>query len=74
MSIALKLDQSGLTALQEEAAELGVTVEQLANDILKRHVRARVEGAKSRAFDPAFQAALAASLKENEELLRRLAK
>jgi hypothetical protein len=68
MTIALQLDPSGFEALQAEAAELGVTPEQLAHDIVRRHLRAR-QGAT----DPAFRAALADSMRENEELLRRLA-
>ena len=72
MTISLQLDPHGLTALQKEAEELGITPEQLANNIVERHIRSRfVSGS---AGDDAFQAALATSMKENEELLRRLAK
>ena len=69
MTIALQLDASGYSALQAEAHERGMTPEQLANEIVQRHLRTRAS-----AEDPAFRAALAASMKENEELLRRLAK
>jgi hypothetical protein len=68
MTIQLQLEPDGLESLREEAAGLGVSVEELAADILRRHVRARS------APDPAFRAALAASVRENEELLRRLAR
>ena len=74
MTIALQLDPPGLTALQAEAAELGITPEQLANDIVQRHLRSRVEATESGPGDPAFTAALTASMKDNEALLRRLAK
>ena len=70
MTIALQLDPNGYSALTAEAAELGLTPEQLANEIVQRHLRART----SSPDDPAFRAALTASMKENEELLRRLAK
>lgn len=73
MTIALQLDPTGLTVLQKEAAELGITPEQLAADIVQRHIRART-GGDTTANDAAFRAALADSMRENEELLRRLAK
>jgi hypothetical protein len=74
MTIALQLDPSGYSALKTEAAELGITPEQLANEIVQRHLRERSQAASDSANDPAFMAALSASMKENEELLRRLAK
>jgi hypothetical protein len=70
MTIALQLDATGYSALQAEASERGMTPEQLANEIVQRHLRARAGSVE----DPAFKTALAASMKENEELLRRLAK
>lgn len=72
MTIRVQLGGSGLAVLQQEAATLGVTVEQLATDILERHAG---KAATARAIpDDKFRAALADSLRENEELLRRLAK
>jgi hypothetical protein len=73
MTIALQLDPTGFDVLRKEAEELGVTPEQLAHDIVQRHLRTRTTPGAG-ADDPAFRAALAASMKENEELLRRLAK
>ena len=68
MTISFQLDATSQVALQEEAAAVGVTPEQLAADIVKRHLLAR-----SPSDDP-FRAALRASIRENDELLRRLAK
>ena len=72
MTISLQLNPPGLNALQKEAEELGITPEQLASDIVERHLRARLVSGS--ANDAAFRAALATSMKENEELLGRLAK
>lgn len=66
MTISVQLDPPGLLALQKEAEVLGVTPEQLAAEIVKRHL--------ARASDEAFRAALADSMRDNEELLSRLAK
>ena len=74
MTIALQLDETGVSALQTQAAELGVTPEQLATEIVRRHVLARATPKAIGPDDPLFKAALAASMKDNEELLRRLAK
>ncbi|WP_439622238.1 hypothetical protein [Gemmata sp.] len=67
MTISFQLDQPSEIALQQEAAGLGVTPEQLAADIVKRHLLVRAD-------DAPFQQAMNASLRENEELLRRFAK
>ncbi|MDB5305844.1 MAG: hypothetical protein JWO38_46 [Gemmataceae bacterium] len=72
MTILLQLEAPGLEALQKEAADLGVTVEQLAHDIIRQHLRARATG--SAVADTAFRRATADSVRENEELLRRLAR
>lgn len=68
MTIQLQLEPDGVETLRQEAAGLGLSVEELATDIIRRHVRARP------APDAAFRAALADSVRENEELLRRLAR
>lgn len=72
MTIRVQLGGSGLAVLQQEAAALGVTVEQLATDILERHA-GKATAART-IPDDKFRAVLADSLRENEELLRRLAK
>jgi len=74
MTIAIQLEAQGLDMLQAEATELGVTPEQLANDIVQRHLRTRTDVANKVANDSTFRAALSASITENSELLRRLAK
>jgi type II secretory pathway component PulM len=70
MTILLQLDPPAAEALRNEADGLGVSVEELAADIVRRHTTA-----KSAAIpDAKFRAVLADSLRDNEELLRRLAK
>jgi hypothetical protein len=72
MTVMLQLESRGIDLLQQEAAELGVSVEQLANAIIRRHVLARADSGA--AGDPtAFRRALEESMNQNEELLRRLA-
>jgi hypothetical protein len=73
MTVMLNLEQPGLDALQQEAADLGVSVEQLANEIIRRHVRSRTATVQH-ADATAFRNAMTESMTENEELLRRLAK
>lgn len=73
MTVMLNLEKPGLDVLEQEAANLGLTVEQLANDIIRRHVEAKSSSVQF--ADPtAFRRAMADSVRENEELLRRLAK
>jgi hypothetical protein len=74
MTIALQLDPNGYSALEAEARALGLTPEQLANEIVNRHLRARLTSTATGNSDPVFKSAFAASMNENEELLRRLAK
>jgi hypothetical protein len=73
MTVMLRLEPSGLEQLREEAADLGVSVEQLATDIVSRHLRTRAIAIPTTEQD-AFRRALSESVQENEELLRRLAK
>ena len=73
MTITLQIEVTGLVALQQEASDLGVSVEQLATNIVQRHIRART-GPGSVAPDAAFQNAMADTFRRNEELYRRLAK
>ena len=58
---------------RQEAADLGVSLEQLSQSILHNHARVRGTAGPI-AGDPSFQEAKAATFRENEELYRRLAK
>lgn len=73
MTVMLQLEPQGAELLRKEAAELGLSVEQLASDIIRRHLTARTTRAAS-ADDESFRRVVAASMDENDELLRRLAK
>lgn len=71
-TVTLQLDPVGFALLRDEAAELGIPVDVLATDIIRRHVKAKTHPAAAEAT--AFRQALADSVNENEELLRRLAR
>lgn len=73
MTIAIQLDASRLVALELEAAVLGVTLEQLATDIIDRHIRTKSAPGPT-VEDTKFKAAMEATFRENDELYRRLAK
>jgi hypothetical protein len=73
MTITIQLDGPGLAALQQEAANLGVSVEQLADTIIQRHVRGRA-GLGPVVDEATFRKAMADTFRENEELYRRLAR
>ncbi len=73
MTIMINLDEPGFSALAEEASRLGVSVEQLADSIVRRHIRTRA-GQGGVATDESFRMAMADTFRENEEVYRRLAK
>jgi hypothetical protein len=73
MTISIDLSEPALAALRQEAADLGVSLEQLSQSILHNHARVRGTAGPI-AGDPTFQEAKAATFRENEELYRRLAK
>jgi hypothetical protein len=70
MTLSITINETGFTALQERAAALGLTPEQLATEIVSRELFATDPKPKGQSFDTA----VAESMKANEELLRRLAK
>jgi hypothetical protein len=72
MTLQVQLDSPFLDSLREEAAALGVSLEELAGRILRSHARAKESG-RVTASDEAFRAAMAATFDENAELYRRLA-
>jgi hypothetical protein len=73
MTIAIPLEAPRFAVLQQEATDLGVTVEQLAADIIDRHIRIKTAPG-SAVSDDAFKTAMEATLRENDELYRRLAR
>jgi hypothetical protein len=73
MTLTIQLEGPKLAALQDEAASLGVSVEQLADAILQRHVSTRNRG-ETVADGDAFRKAMLGTLSENAELYRRLAR
>jgi hypothetical protein len=73
MTITIDLDGPGFSALAEEASGLGVSVEQLADTIIRRHLRARTAKGTI-ADDEVFRKAMADTFRENEEVYRRLAR
>jgi hypothetical protein len=73
VTITLQIESPGLAELQKEADGLGLSVEQLASAIIRRHVLAKADAGA--AGDPtAFRQAMEESMNENDELLRRLAR
>ena len=66
MILELELEPQVIEALTQDAAELGVSVEQLAVDIIRQPVEAR------EARRAAFRKAMVESMSENRELLFRL--
>lgn len=73
MTITIELDEPMLNAFQQEASDLGISVDRLADAIIRQHFRSGTHVSGS-ATDPAFQKAAAETFRENEELYRRLAK
>ena len=73
MTILINLEGPGLAALQKEAAERGVTLDQLADEIIQGHIKARASAGPV-VDDASFQEAKTATFRANEELYRRLAK
>jgi hypothetical protein len=73
MTITIRLEGPGLDALRQEAAERGVSLDQLASDIIQSHIRARTGGGPI-AGDAKFREAMEGTFRENDELYRRLAK
>jgi len=68
-AITIELDDRCLTELNEKADLVGVPVERYIGDVLKSHVD------KIRAMpDHVFRAAVEQTLREKDELYRRLAK
>lgn len=70
MTITIQLEESSVSVLQDEAASLGLSVEQLADAILRAHIR---NPSNTFASEAAFQKAMADTLSKNAELYRRLA-
>jgi len=73
MTITIELDDAIRTDFQQEAESLGLSLDQLADAIIRRHIQSKSVDHSS-ALDPAFQKAMADSFRENDELYRRLAK
>lgn len=73
MTITINLDEPSLSAPQEEASGLGLSVEHMADAIIRRQLRTRA-GSATVADDEVFRKAMADTFPENEEVYRRLAK
>ena len=73
MTITIRLDDAFRNDFQLEAESLGISVDQLADDIIRRHAQSK-SGDPGSATDPAFRSAMEASFRESDELYRRLAK
>ena len=73
MTIMIELEDPDLNVLKEEAARLGIAVEQLAHAIIHRHVGSHAQ-ATTATGDNAFRKAMADTFRENNELYRRLAR
>jgi hypothetical protein len=74
MTMTIQFDGPTAAALHQQADALGVSPERLATAIVQRHVLPQEAPAHATADPEAFRRALAASVTDNEELLRRLAR
>ena len=72
MTLMIQLDSPFLDALRQEAAGLGMSVEEFAKTVLQNHARLK-GGNLAIADDLSFRAAMTATFDENAELYRRLA-
>ena len=73
MTISIELDQDYTATLSVEAERLGVSTEQLAVDILQRHLRNSNSSAHQQLPQAEFEEHLRQSTSEHAETLRRLA-
>jgi hypothetical protein len=72
MSLQIELTEAEQERLTQVAAELGVSAERLVAHLVRRHLEVTTPGRTAPTNDD-FAYALCESVRENEELYRRLA-